>query len=98
MRERLGLALASLGLAFLPGCIFAHFETPLDTDLDATKLGTKEGRASLHSIFWLVAWGDAGTRAAAENGGITTLRHADLEVLNVLLGIYVRETTIVYGD
>lgn len=98
MKDRIGRTLAGLALALLPSCLFAHFETPLDTDLNQTKLGSKEGRSSLHSIFWLIAWGNAGTRAAAENGGLQTVNHADLAILNVLFGIYVRETTIVYGD
>lgn len=85
-------------LAASPGCIYAHFKTPLDTDLNVTKLGDKTGRASWHSILYLVATGDAGTQAAAENGNVTTIRHADREFLSVLFGLYFRETTIVYGD
>jgi len=98
MRTRIVLALSTLALALGPSCIYTGIRAPLDTDLDQTRLGTKEGRSSLHSILWLVSWGDAGTRAAAEQGGITTIRHADLEILNVLLGLYVRQTTVLYGD
>ena len=50
------------------------------------------------SILWLVAWGDAGTQAAALEGGLTTLRHMDIEVVTVLFGLYYKETTIVYGN
>jgi hypothetical protein len=54
--------------------------------------------AEARSILWLVAWGDASYAAAAANGGITTLRHADQEVFNVLFGLYTRWRVVVYGD
>ena len=65
---------------------------------DNTDLGTKTGRASAQSALWMVAWGNAGTKAAAENGGIKVIKHADSEVLSVLFGLYSKSTTIVYGD
>ena len=37
-------------------------------------------------------------KAAAEQGGIATINHADMEVTSILFGLYSRETTIVYGD
>jgi len=61
-------------------------------------LGGKEGKSSYQSIFWLVAWGDAGTAAAAEEGEITVLNHIDMEIFSILFGLYYKETTIVYGD
>jgi hypothetical protein len=45
-----------------------------------------------------VAWGDAGTQAAARNGGIKTLNHADTQIFSILGFVYTRQTTIVYGD
>jgi hypothetical protein len=48
--------------------------------------------------MWLFAWGDAGTKAAADNGDITVLRHADVEYFVILMGLYGRITTVVYGD
>ncbi|MEW6743624.1 MAG: TRL domain-containing protein [Planctomycetota bacterium] len=89
------LVVALLGL---PGCIYAHFKTPLDTDLQQTQLGSKVGEAYYTSLLWLVAWGDAGTQAAAQQGGITTINHADSEVLSILFGLYYRNWTIVYGN
>ncbi len=82
----------------LPGCVYTHITTPLDIDLQDTDLGDKTGKSQYQSVLWLVAWGDAGTQAAAQNGGITTLKHADRETMSVLLGLYYRETTIVYGQ
>jgi len=81
-----------------PGCVYSHVITPLDTDVDATRLGDKVGRSDLHSVLWLVAWGDAGTQAAAAEGGLTTINHMDVETLAVLFGLYYHRTTIVYGE
>lgn len=49
-------------------------------------------------MLWLFAWGDASYAAAAANGGIATLRHADQEVFTVLFGLYTRWRVVVYGD
>ena len=89
-----------LGLAFLalPGCIYSHIRHTLDEDLQETKLGAKTGRASNQQVLGLVAWGDASSQAAAKNGGITVLNHADEEWLSILWFVYARQTTIVYGD
>ena len=45
----------------------------------------------------LFAWGDASEKAAAANGGITTVRHADYE-LRAVLWVYRTFTIDVYGD
>lgn len=81
-----------------PGCVFSDVKIPLDTNLEQTALGSKTGESSSQSILWLVAWGDSGTQAAAQEGGITTLLHADQRVFSVLFGLYMRQTTIVYGE
>jgi len=91
-------AVALAAAVLLTGCLYAHVLTPYDTNLDKTVLGQKQGKASLHSLLWLVAWGDASTAAAAKEGGITTVNHMDKEVLNVFFGVYTETTTIVYGD
>lgn len=91
-------ALALLaGAPTLQSCLYANVTTPLDTDLDQTVLGDKSGESSNYSVLNLVAWGDGGTKAAAEAAGITTLTHADQRVLQVLWGLYTQRTTIVYG-
>lgn len=86
------------GLLLLSGCAYVDTKTPLDVNLDRTVLGDKRGVAEARSVLWLVAWGDASYAAAAANGGITTLRHADQEVFNVLFGLYTRYRVVVYGD
>ena len=93
--KRLWLAL--LAVPLLGGC-FINIKVPLDTDLDRTELGAKVGESTAQSVLWLVYWGDAGTQAAARQGGITTITHADRKLFTVLFGVYARQTTIVYGD
>ena len=85
-------------LALAPGCLVTDIKTPLDTNLDKTELGTKVGKSKLKSVLWLVAWGDAGTEAAAKDGEITVLRHADREIFSILFGLWYTQTTVVYGD
>jgi hypothetical protein len=92
-------AFAIVAVAFLlAGCLYSNVVAPLSTDLNKTTLGMKEGRASNHSVLWLVSWGDAGVAAAAKNGGLTTVNHMDVKIQNILFGLYTKETTIVYGD
>jgi hypothetical protein len=92
-------ALCAIALVFLlSGCLYSNVKLPLDRDVEETTLGTKVGKSYNHSIAWLVAWGDGGTEAAAEDGGITVIRHMDLQQTVVLFGLYSRATTIVYGD
>ena len=79
-------------------CLYTNIKTPLDTDLYETRLGDKTGESSYQSILWLIAWGDAGSAAAARNGGITQLNQFDQEILSILFGLYYRQKTIVYGD
>lgn len=91
-------AAAVVASVLLTGCLYTHVFTPYDTNLDKTVLGQKTGRASMQSVLWLFAWGDAGTAAAARQGGITTINHMDKEFKNIVFGIYTETTTIVYGD
>jgi hypothetical protein len=97
IRTAIGSAL--LGLSFLAsGCVFTDVKIPLDTNLEETKLGSKTGESTSQSVLWLVAWGDSGTQAAAQQAGITTLLHADQRIFSILFGLYTKQTTVVYGD
>jgi hypothetical protein len=80
------------------GCAYTHIRTPLDTDLDKAELGVRQGKSQANSLFGVLDWGDAGTRAAAQNGHITVIRHTDTEIASFLFGLYTRYTTVVYGD
>lgn len=80
-----------------PAALIQSYQAPLDLDHDESQLGPKRGRSVTKTILGVVTWGDAGTHAAAKNGGITTIRSADYEFFTVF-GIYSTYTTIVYGD
>jgi hypothetical protein len=92
-----GMMLAAV-LLLGSGCMYTHVRFPMDTDFQETRLGEKQGRARYHAVLWLVAWGDAGSQAAARQGELTTIRHADREIFALLFGLYMRHTTVVYGD
>ena len=97
--KKLIMILALAGALFtVSGCAYMNVKIPLDRDLQQTTLGSKTGMASSHSILWLVAWGDSGTKAAANNGGIKTINHMDAEIQSYLFGLYSKSTVIVYGD
>jgi hypothetical protein len=87
-----------LAAVLMAGCAYSHIQGPLDTNFDNTVLGSKIGKAHTRSVLWLFAWGNGGTKAAAEEGGITTITHADFEYRVFLLGIYTQVTTVVYGE
>lgn len=89
--------LLALALVATGGC-YVNTKLPLDQNLDRTELGDKVGRASAQGLLWGIAWGDAGIQAAARNGSLKTIQHADQEIFIVLGGLYARRTTIVYGD
>jgi hypothetical protein len=91
------LALILISL-LVSGCIYTNIQRPLGTEFNETRLGTKIGKSKSRSVLWLFAWGDAGTKAAAENGKITVIRHADSKYFFLLFGVYAEVTTIVYGD
>ncbi|MCP4039878.1 MAG: hypothetical protein GY733_23235 [bacterium] len=80
------------------GCLYFNVKAPLDTNLEQTQLGAKVGTSEAHSVLGLFAWGDASTQAAAEEGEITTIQHADQEQFAVLGFVYARYRTVVYGD
>ena len=98
MRTKLLSTALLLDTTALPSCVYADVTMPLDTDLDKTVLGSKTGKSEAFSILWLVAWGDAGTKSAAEQGAIKTVNHADQNYFSILWGLFSRQTTIVYGD
>jgi hypothetical protein len=94
----IGLLLIMLMMGTLGGCAYVDIRAPYDSNLDNTDLGTKVGTADAYSIFWLVAWGDASYAAAARNGNIKVLKHADQKIQEVLLGLFTHWQVIVYGD
>lgn len=98
MKSLIRWTVITAAAVFAHGCVYLNATYPLDTNMNRTPAGTKRGEASIHSVLWLVAWGDAGTQAAARNGGISIIHNADDKDLVILGGVYARRTTIVYGD
>lgn len=66
--------------------------------IDPTAKPVKKGKASAGAFLGLIAAGDASIEAAMKEGGITRVHHVDHEVNTFLLGIWVGDTTIVYGE
>ena len=91
-----GCAMASAPV-IPPAAAIQNYQAPLDIDNHETQLGAKRGTASTYAVLGLVSWGDGSTRAAAAEGGLTTIRTADYEFFTVF-GLYSRYTTVVYGD
>ena len=85
---------------FVPpqGAVYSNTTAPLDVEFEDTKIkGAKSGKAEVVSILGLFSFGDASSKTAASNGGITTIDHADYEHFNIL-GIFQKTTVIVYGN
>ena len=82
----------------LSGCVYMNVRAPMDKDVSRTQLGSKVGKSTSRSVMWLFAWGDAGTEAAAAQGGLHTINHLDVEYFLILFGLYAERTTIAYGD
>lgn len=66
--------------------------------IDPTAKPIKKGKASAGAFLGLIAAGDASIEAAMKEGGITRVHHVDHEVNSFLLGLWVGDTTIVYGE
>jgi len=87
-----------LTVLLFSGCAYVNIQTPFDTDLDKTDLGTKKGTSDAYCVLWLFAWGDASYAKAAENGKIQVMKHADQKIHQIFFGCYTHWTVIVYGD
>lgn len=98
MRRIIALLLAITLAVGLSGCVYSSATTPLDENVQETRIGSKQGRASVYIVAWLVAWGDAGVAAAARDGDLQVINHLDIERRVVLFGLFTRITTIAYGD
>jgi len=79
------------------GILFTEVEAPLDPTVDPTVIVQKRGEAMASNVLGWVVTGDASIAAAARQGGITKVHHADYHYKNIL-GVYATFTTIVYGE
>ena len=97
-RRPLGIMLAAHLALAAQGCLYMNVRVPLDKNVSVTRLGPKVGKSNAHSVIWLIAWGDAGTKAAAVDGKMTRIDHLDTQFKMYLFGLYTRRTTIAYGE
>ena len=86
------------GIIQFSGCAYVDIRSPYDENLKKTELGSKVGVSNIYSLLWLFAWGDGSYAAAARNGNITVMRHADQQIENYLFGLFIKRSIIVYGD
>jgi len=80
-----------------PALVLTSYDAPLDTDLDNTPMDLRKGTSSCINVLGIVTIGDAGVRAAAKDGNISRVHHADYKFFNVL-GVFSKYTTVVYGE
>lgn len=95
---RIAIVVLWVLLLGVSGCLYSNVKAPLDTDVSNTQLGNKVGVSSTHSVLYLLAWGDGGTAAAAKNGGLSVVKHLDIQYESYAFGVYSKVTTIAYGD
>jgi hypothetical protein len=97
--------LAALGLCLvLSACAYATSPVTgfLYSDVDnsqavtSNRAGNRAGEACAHSLFGLVAYGDASTEAARRNGGVTEITSVD-STANNYFGVYAKHCIIVRG-
>lgn len=99
---RIVLAMAAAGL-LLAGCatyvpaggLFVGTKWGLSANPGVA--GSKTGKACMHSVLALVAWGDATIDDAMRAGNISKVATVDYEVQNPL-GIYGTYCTVVTGE
>lgn len=72
----------------------AALAVPVDQNVRPLKTGS----ATATAVLGLVAFGDASVTQAMKTAGITTLHHVDYSNNNVLGGLYLSTTIIVYGE
>jgi hypothetical protein len=98
MNERAHCLTLLAALALTGGCVYSDFRVPLSREFRSTGVVTKQGEATCRSVAWIAAWGDAGLQKAATNGKLTSIEYADRSFLNILFGLYMSNTTVVYGN
>ena len=76
------------------GMLYTDVAAPINTE--GGEVPDRNGEAYCQSVLGLFAWGDASVKAAAEEGGLSTVDQVDYKFWNVL-GIYSKFTTIAYG-
>ena len=77
--------------------LYADYKAPIDGDADPTMKAPKVGEAYVENIIGLIQIGDASIEAAAKAGQIRKIHYVDYHYKSIL-GVYVKFTTLVYGE
>ena len=91
-----GIMLSGCATPYPMGFVYTEIKSPAGIG-DGGVSYTKVGMSKATSILGIVATGDAGIKAACENGNISKIKFVEYESKNIL-GIYGEYTTKVYGD
>ena len=94
----LSILFAATSMITSSGCIYSNFRMPVSRDFRNTNKVCKNGKSTSRSVAWIAAWGNGGLQAAAEEGDLKTLEYVDVQYKNILFGLYLSRTTIVYGQ
>jgi hypothetical protein len=102
MKQKLIYSLLFGGMLLLSSCAqnligVIYTSVMIPTAATSNEVGTKVGKSQAMSILGIYAGGDASIDAAAKDGNIKKISHVDTERFGVL-GIYYRQTTMVYGN
>lgn len=98
MKQNVPAILLSVACLTLCGCVYTDVRVPMSGEFRTTRVAPKSGKAKIQSVAWLVAWGDAGLQKAAADGQLSSIEYADQAFLNILFGLYMSRTTVVYGN
>ena len=89
---------SNLGYGGQPtGIVVSSYNTPGSISNPTVK-PQKQGVACTSGILWVAAWGDAGTKTAMSNGGITKIATVEYSNYSILSGLYSKYCTITYGE
>lgn len=104
LRTILWFLLISLLALLLSGCVSVGFGpagalfTSTTVGIYGTEVGgNKSGKACVHSILSLVAFGNGSVESAARAGGIQNIKSIDLDIFSILM-LYGNQCTVVRGD
>ena len=81
------ILLMVITISLASGCAYTNIQMPLDKNFNQTEISSKTGTADTHTVLYLVSWGDAGTKAAADQGGLKQINYADRQIFSVLFGL-----------
>lgn len=98
MKKQILLSVLIMSILGSSGCVYSNVRVPMSKDFQNTGRVEKMGQSTSRSVAWLVAWGDSGLQAAAKEGNLQTLEYVDYQFINVIFGLYMSQTTIVYGN